>query len=83
MIYKISKLDTNSNTTLVKVKWRVMVLFLVVILNSNTTLVKVKLYLTMQVVMYITNSNTTLVKVKCGSNGLGVYVSKRFKYNTC
>ena len=54
-----------SNTTLVKVKWKLSTLHVLNTLYSNTTLVKVKSYRKTQAVMTLFNSNTTLVKVKC------------------
>ena len=55
---------TNSNTTLVKVKFRICSIIPVHSSNSNTTLVKVKLKASAIPPIIETNSNTTLVKVK-------------------
>ena len=56
---------SNSNTTLVKVKFAHRSISHVSILYSNTTLVKVKYADAQEVNAQARNSNTTLVKVKC------------------
>ena len=54
----------NSNTTLVKVKFYIILLLVVAKRNSNTTLVKVKYIQSTLHLVGTRNSNTTLVKVK-------------------
>ena len=59
--------DTDSNTTLVKVKWYNKNISIFVFRNSNTTLVKVKYIKKIGIMLNTYNSNTTLVKVKLGT----------------
>ena len=73
---------SNSNTTLVKVKFRVEKPAEGSQNNSNTTLVKVKQNNRNYNRRKTTNSNTTLVKVKFRSTALNIN-SHVFKYNTC
>ena len=56
--------EENSNTTLVKVKSKILIEQKNYLPNSNTTLVKVKLPESISMYNYKKNSNTTLVKVK-------------------
>ena len=71
-----------SNTTLVKVKSILKILFSAITTNSNTTLVKVKWIVIMNGNIMQTNSNTTLVKVKLDVEN-PILPIKTFKYNTC
>ena len=73
---------TNSNTTLVKVKYSVWYKRYVERLDSNTTLVKVKLKKAKEGVIKCGYSNTTLVKVKSPLVS-SLYYAFPFKYNSC
>ena len=76
-------LKTNSNTTLVKVKYTGNRLCLKIVYNSNTTLVKVKSKTYTCYYLPSIYSNTTLVKVKSKIKQLSVFKNRIFKYNTC
>ena len=73
----------NSNTTLVKVKFRMLDQAQNDKSNSNTTLVKVKFEYISPLAQAQKNSNTTLVKVKLSVKVYGGQITDAFKYNTC
>ena len=73
---------SNSNTTLVKVKYKIGIYLKNIINDSNTTLVKVKLTGISAAYINPNNSNTTLVKVK--SKAIYIFFNFiKFKYNSC
>ena len=73
----------NSNTTLVKVKFKNQEENILNKIYSNTTLVKVKCSKAVKSSYYIADSNTTLVKVKYKVILTGRLTKDVFKYNTC
>ena len=75
--------DMYSNTTLVKVKWKIRKNTEGEIKNSNTTLVKVKLMVILAGALKKFYSNTTLVKVKSKEFEALINFATSFKYNTC
>ena len=77
------KTKRNSNTTLVKVKFGILLTLFMPLIDSNTTLVKVKLKKQNLQILLLSYSNTTLVKVKLDSTVKTDITVKSFKYNTC
>ena len=73
---------SNSNTTLVKVKYKQIKIQHNKKQNSNTTLVKVKYFYRTFKGFFHLYSNTTLVKVK-STHAQAISNYPKFKYNTC
>ena len=82
-MWKRMAVGANSNTTLVKVKYKPARRINLQEKDSNTTLVKVKCFVENQEELQLLNSNTTLVKVKLMPVSILDQEAIEFKYNTC